>query len=157
MSCRGLGQSQPPAAPGCPHTGPCSGLSCWSSVSPARLSVLVLSPSIPLGGLIRSSSLLCPDLVLAVGRLERCLSSQPQGPGKGRAAAFALTCAALFSGGSPSVPLLPSLRWLGIISWAPRLSLGWSFTFGLASLLWSRAAHTSLCGASVPPVGWVTD
>lgn len=52
----------------CPHAGPCSGLSSWSSVSPARLSVLALCPSVPLGGLIRSSHLLCPDLVSAVSR-----------------------------------------------------------------------------------------
>ena len=83
--------------------------------------------------------------------------AQPRGPGKGRAAAVALTRATLFSGGSPSVPLLLCLRWLGIVSRAPHLSLEWSLTFGLAFLLWPWAAHASLCGASMPPAGWVTD
>lgn len=64
--CSGLGQSQPLTPPDCPHAGPCSGLSCRLSISPARLFVLALTLSIIPGGLIGSSRLLCSDLVPAV-------------------------------------------------------------------------------------------
>ena len=66
IPCSGLGQSQPLTPPGCPHAGPCSGLSCRLSVSPACLSVLALTLSVLPGGLIGSSQLLCSDLVPAV-------------------------------------------------------------------------------------------
>lgn len=159
VPCSGLGQSQPLTPPGCPHAGPCSGLSCRLSVSPACLSVLALTLSVLPGGLIGSSRVLCSDLVPAVsgessdeeGACPRSLGAQGRKssgcrPDTCRPVLWGLTLhphppvfqvARCHLPGTPPLPGTVSHLRAGF----PAVVLG--------------CTHV-LCGASVPPVGWVT-
>lgn len=158
--CSGLGQSQPLTPPDCPHAGPCSGLSCRLSISPARLFVLALTLSIIPGGLIGSSRLLCSDLVPAVSGgslpMRKVTVLAASGPRGGKSSGCCPdTCRPVLWGLTlHPPPPVSQMAWCHLPGTPPLPGMVTHLWAGFPALV--LGCTDVLCEASVPLIGWVT-